>query len=234
VPEFEERGAELLSLQRLEADFGRHRAEFQRTRDDVLSFGSELANLKTGVQGSIADLRASVNALAAKLDEKGKTNWPAVALAISIVPALWLFVTTYTQNAIAPSIASTAVNSKAIEQQGVIVAGLQQSTAGSARADEASRTDRAQLNDRIRSLEGDVAKEIADRRAIAAELKVANAEIETQFHAVSDLENLRTVWQSRINSLLWDKAYPGEHFPSETFFPTSIFHDSGTSRVTTP
>jgi hypothetical protein len=212
------RGAEsLLSLQRLEAAFSRHQGEFQRTRDDVNSFGSELANLKTGVQSSFADLRASVNALTAKLDEKSKTNWPAVALAISMVPAVWLFVTTYTQNAIAPSISATAINAKAVEQQASILSMLQQSSASSAAADVASRTDRGQLNDRMRGVENDLSKEIADRRSFAAEMVAKQIEIETQFCEQGHIINLMHANDLRNTAILYHKV-TGDTYPTDNAY----------------
>lgn len=210
-------------LQRIDADFARYRTEFQRTRDDVLQITSDLTNLKTFVQNDISDLKSSINALATKLEEKSKTNWPAVALAISMVPALWLFVTTYTANAISPTNSATALNSEEIKRINGLQNTLQQEAAASTAADVNSRSDRAQLNERIQKLETTVSNDIADRRAAAAATKVSLAEIEGQFHALSNLDNLRAAQQERLNSLLWEKSHPGERYPNGTFFPTSIF-----------
>ena len=103
--------ADIYGYQRLEAEFSRYRSEFQRTRDDVLAISGEFTNFKSTVQSGMADLRTGISSLGTKLDEKSKTNWPAVALAISMVPAIWLFVTTYTQNAISPTAACVSGSS---------------------------------------------------------------------------------------------------------------------------
>lgn len=220
------------SSELMEQEYARFRAEFQRTRDEVLSLTSELANLKSSTQGSVGDLRASLNAVATKVEEKSKLNLPAIALALAIVPAIWLFVTTYTTSeinrAVTPVISASAINSKQIDSMSGSITTLQQLTAGSGRADESSVTDRKQLNDRVRQLESELSKETGERHSAATEGRVKLGEIETQFHAVSDLGNLRTVWQHRINALLWEKTYPGEHYPSEAFFPTTVFGGGST------
>ncbi len=219
--------ADIYGYQRLEAEFSRYRSEFQRTRDDVLAISGEFTNFKSTVQSGMADLRTGISSLGTKLDEKSKTNWPAVALAISMVPAIWLFVTTYTQNAISPTAAGTAINGEALKRQNEALLVLQQSAATNSASGIASLADRTQLNERVRLLESEVGKEAADRRAMAAETRVKIAEIETQFHAISDIENLRSVWQHRINSLMWEKINPGQRYPSDSFFPTSIFRGDG-------
>jgi hypothetical protein len=140
-----------------------------------------------------------------------------------MVPGIWLFVTTYTQNAIYPSVAAAALNATEIRRLSDVVVTLGQNVSGSTAADVASRSDRGQLNERVHALEAEASKGSADLRATSAETKVSLAEIETQFHAASDIGNLRSIWQNRINSLLWEKVHPGEHYPAEAFFPTSVF-----------
>jgi hypothetical protein len=215
--------AELQSLQRLEGEFSRHRAEFQRTRDDVLGLNSEISNLKTAFQGSIADLRASMGALSSKLDEKSKTNWPAIALAISMVPAVWLFVTTYTQNAVAPVVASTQLNTKSLETLSSVVQGLQQVSAGSTAADVASRTDRAQLNDRVRAMESDLAKEVADRRAFSSETVAKEIEIETQFCEQGHIVNIMHAVDLRNAAFIWHKV-TGDIYPTDNAYYPVVCH----------
>lgn len=99
----------------------------------------------------------------------------------------------------------------------------------SAAADENSRTDRKQLNERLSKVESLFASEVADRRSTSAEVKVQLGEIEQQFHSVANLENLRAAQQERLNAMLWEKSHPGERYPNGTFFPTSIFQGPGGS-----
>jgi chromosome segregation ATPase len=104
---------------------------------------------------------------------------------------------------------------------------LEEKVAASTAADVNSRTDREQLNQRVAKLEQDFAKEMAERRANSAEVRIQLAEVEQQFHSVSNLENLRAAQQERLNAMLWEKSHPGERYPNGTFFPTSIFQGTG-------
>jgi chromosome segregation ATPase len=111
---------------------------------------------------------------------------------------------------------------------------LQGKISESSAADVNSRTDRMQLNERLRRLEEEFNREVADRRASAAETRVQLAEVEQQFHSVSNLENLRAAQQERLNSIMWEKTHPGERYPNGTFFPTSIFQGQGGSGPINP
>ena len=124
---------------------------------------------------------------------------------------------------IAQQTTENATGLKSLEtEQSVLV----QRSASSLEADSNSRTDRAQLNDRVAKVENSLAQEIGDRRSEDATLRTQLAEVETQFHAVSDDTNLRAAEQERLNSLLWDKAY-GQKYPSGVFFPPSMFQPDG-------
>lgn len=104
---------------------------------------------------------------------------------------------------------------------------LEDQVAKSASSDDISRTDRVQLNDRVKKLEQQISSEIADRRQQSAEVRVQLGEIEQQFHSVSNLENLRAAYYNRNIAMLWEKTHPGERFPTDNFFPTSIFQGPG-------
>lgn len=106
---------------------------------------------------------------------------------------------------------------------------LQDRTVASTEADANSRTDRQQLNSRVAKVEESIARNEGDRRADAAQTHVQLAEVEQQFHSVSNLENLRAAQQERLNSMLWEKSHPGERYPNGTYFPTSLFQGPGGS-----
>lgn len=92
-----------------------------------------------------------------------------------------------------------------------------------------SRTDRTQLNERMKKVEEVLGTEITERRTANAQTRIQLGEVEQQFHSVSNLENLRHAQQERLNSMMWEKIHPGERYPSGTFFPTSIFQGTGGS-----
>jgi len=214
-------------LKRLERSFDSQEAEYQKTRDDVVS----LKNAQSVIQRDIGALATSIQALSTKMDEQSRTNWPAIALAVTmflaVVPGMGFLMANYTSTALAPLASAQSVMSESMRHMADSLHTLESASAGSQAADANSRADRQQLNERVRTLETTQNAEIADRRANSAAVKVALAEIESQFHALSNVENLRAAQQERLNSLMWEKSHPGERYPNGTFFPTSIFHDSG-------
>lgn len=124
---------------------------------------------------------------------------------------------------------STSVNAEALSRMTTTVHGLEEKTATSTAFDANSRTDRQQLNERVKKIEETFAAEVTDRRTQQAETKIQLGEVEQQFHSVSNMENLRAAQQERLNALMWEKVHPGDHYPASTFFPTTIFQGSGGS-----
>jgi septal ring factor EnvC (AmiA/AmiB activator) len=216
----------------------RFEGTFTQTRDDVNTLKQGYAVLQRDLGSFVQEIKAQITTLGSKLEEKSRTNWPAIGLAVSLftisVPGLAFIMASYTGNALAPIASATTLNADAIKHLTDGLAALQQMAASSTAADANSRTDRVQLNDRVQRLETGLAAEIADRRSWTAETRVHLAEIEQQFHSVSNVENLRAAQQERINTFLWEKSHPGERYPNGTFFPTSIFQGPGGSASTTP
>lgn len=122
---------------------------------------------------------------------------------------------------------TVVTNSNVLSRMSQTLRSVEEKTAESAAADANSKADRDQLNQRVAKLESILANEITDRRATSAETRIQLAEVEQQFHSVSNLENLRAAQQERLNAMLWEKSHPGERYPNGTFFPTSIFQGAG-------
>lgn len=101
---------------------------------------------------------------------------------------------------------------------------LAQRSSASVEADSVSRTDREQLNARVKTLENELAVEMADRRSDGASFKTHLGEIETQFHGVTTEINLDKANQQRVNALLWEKTFGG-NYPATDYFPESKFND---------
>jgi len=99
----------------------------------------------------------------------------------------------------------------------------------SSQSDANSRTDREQINRRMAEAEEKLSGEIAQRRSQMAAVDVHLAEIEQQFHAVANMENMRWTWQNRFNGMVFPKAFPGSAWPGDTFYPSSIFQGRGGS-----
>ena len=210
----------------------RFETTFTQTRDDVNVLKQGYAVLQRDISGIVQEIKG----LGTKLEEKSRTNWPAIGLAVSLftisVPGLAFIMASYTGNALAPIASATTLNSDAIKHLSEGMAVLQQAASSSTAADSNSRTDRTQLNDRVQRLETGLGSEVSERRSWTAETRVHLAEIEQQFHSVSNVENLRAAQQERLNSMLWEKSHPGERYPNGTFFPTSIFQGPGGSAST--
>lgn len=226
-------GEETSLLNRLESVLG-------QTRDNVTILQQGYAGLQRNVdalseatQRNISALSQDIKALSSKLEERSRANWPAIALAVSLfvfaVPGVGLYVSMETSSSVSPIAAATAINSDSIRHLTDAVTVLQQMASSSTSADVNSRTDRAQLNDRVQKLESEFSLELANRRAAAAKTEIQLAEVEQQFHSVSNLENLRAAQQERLNSIMWEKSHPGERYPNTTWFPTSLFQGDGGS-----
>jgi hypothetical protein len=95
---------------------------------------------------------------------------------------------------------------------------LENVTAGSSQADATSRTDRNQLNERVRGLESNLSASQAERRSQYAVMQAKLVEIETQFCAGDIVRNLLHANDMRVQSLLWSKVNPGEHMPTDNAF----------------
>jgi septal ring factor EnvC (AmiA/AmiB activator) len=213
-------------LGRLERSFDLQEKEFQKTRDDV----NTLKTAQSVIQRDLGTLTSAIQSLSTKLDEQSRTNWPAIALAvtmfIAVVPGMGFLMANYTTSALAPLTNASNINTETIRRMGDELRTLDAASAGSQMADVNSRTDRQQLNERMRTSETALNAEVAERRSGMATVKAALAEIEGQFHAVSNIENLRAAQQERLNSMLYEAANPGKRYPNGTFFPTSLFGPS--------
>jgi predicted nuclease with TOPRIM domain len=120
-------------------------------------------------------------------------------------------------------IQSTTANNSRLQEIATAQQRIGEMALSSQAADVNSRTDRDQLNNRVKTLETDLAHEVTTRNAEQAANRVNHGEVETQFHAVSNIENLRWAYQNRLNTVLFNRTHPGENWPAENFFPPTIF-----------
>lgn len=116
-----------------------------------------------------------------------------------------------------------SVSSEATKHHTEELSTLMSNSLASSTSDSASRTDRQQLNERLRVLEAAVSNGTADRKNQSGEMGARLLEMEQQFASVSTLENLRWSQQQSFNSLEFEKTHPGERYPAINYFPTSIF-----------
>jgi hypothetical protein len=178
------------------------------------------------------------------LSEMGKPNWPLVVSAGSVFlgacAGLWLILGLKIDNSVAPM----QLVLETVRVQGVANAErlhfIEGESAASTQADTASRTDRAQLSERVHQLEGvlptgatavaevsnlqTTVGQIVDRiqglRTDQARQQSALVEIETQFCAADTIRNLMHANDLRVESLLWAKTFTGQDYPiTNAYYP---------------
>jgi transcriptional regulator of met regulon len=190
-------------------------------RDDVTSLMSGFTSLQSTVQQIATDQRAFSEGFSKKLEERSKINVPALGLGAMLLIAAVPIVTNYTSSTVVtattPLVAAKESAAKSIDQLTGIVSTLQQTATANAASAIASTTDRAQLNENVRSLESNLSKEIADRRSILAEVNVKLREIETQICASKEIANLMHANDLRKTAFLWHKV-TGDVLPTDNAY----------------
>jgi hypothetical protein len=200
--------------------------ERQRQRDLI----SQLTNDQRTSSADLSVLKTRLDSLTKDLTESRRTNWPTIislSLLLPTLSAIAIYVisseigkaTTPIGQSLSTMTIQEASNTQAIGK-------LTDSSIVSTVADVTSRSDRLQLNDRLRSLETQFVSDSALRRGSITEIGSRLAETEQQFHAISNIDNLRWAHQLRDNAMLYEKINPGQRYPTDSFFPTSIFQSS--------
>lgn len=207
------------------------------------------------IRRELTNIGANVQNLLSQWNESRKPNLAVWALLLAVVPICGTLLAFYMKGLVDPVNTDLQATKTQIERQVALGTGrdqdltkLAQATAtngstlaamtsqvqrvsemalASTQADMGSKADRVQINDRLTKLEERLAEEQAQRRSATSATQVHLGEIEQQFHAVSNLRNQDTAWQMRVNALLWERAFPGTRWPTETYFPTSIFQGNG-------
>ncbi len=199
----------------------------QQIRDDVNS----LKGYREVIQRDIGNLDKNIGILAGKIEARAETNWGTIVgfggLIFAVISASWIIINLNTSAALSPVIGSTELNKENVRHLSDSVHTIESLTANSTQADAISKTDREQTNARLRAVEIELSKEIADRRTGAASQREAVIEIETQLRSVCNQENLRFAHQERMNSVLWDKAFDGPRYPVANFFPPPCISANG-------
>jgi hypothetical protein len=196
------------------------RQEFDSTRATLLDKNDQLKH----AQDSRFD--AELKPIASRLEQIGKPNWMLLVSFVSIffvmITGVWLVIGLKIDATVGPMSLDLA-EVKAIQATDTAVIRTQQNlTSASMEADATSRTDRAQLNERIRSLEGAVVANAGEQRAKFGVLDASLIEIETQFCASDVVRNLIQADDMRLFSMLWHKAFPDVALPTDNAFYPKI------------
>lgn len=201
---------------------------------DVKNIREEIAALASSTNEFRVSVEASIKGLAESLSQRGRPHWLILiggatfllTLMTGLLTIGWFTITQNVQLSLSPdktNIASMRETQKAHDTQIDRILDMLQKQAEqslqSSLADEQSRTDRAQLNDRVKTIEQKQADNLAERKAETAALAERSAEVETQFRAEDRIRNVQFAENQRMIALLWNRAYPGVAYPGTAYFP---------------
>jgi hypothetical protein len=162
----------------------------------------------------------------ARLDQIGRPNWALMASIASIflvmVGGFWVGIGLKIEAAVSPQTLDVAQLHTTVGIDSDRLRSLEMLTSNSTAADAQSRQDRIQLNERMRGLESVVSENSGFSRQQYAVLNARLVEIETQFCASDVVRNLLHAQDQRTAAMLWAKANPGEHIPTDNAYYPSI------------
>lgn len=174
-----------------------------------------------------------VKPLAIRLEQIGKPNWTVVISFLSVffvmITGVWLVIGLKIDATVAPLQLGLAEQTGGAAANNTLLRGLQISGSASAEADASSRTDRTQLNERVRSLENTVANDAGERRAQYGLLSAKLVEVETQFCSSDVVRNLMHANDLRLLAMLWHKVFLDTTLPTDNVYYPQICRSIGVS-----
>lgn len=190
------------------------------------------------------------------LDRMDRPNWEFIAaiasLLVGLVAGVWLVIGLKIDTTVAPLNAELNGMKQELVSHETRLTATENLSSASTRADSESRTDRGQLNERIRQVEAvsatvprlssdnanlrDQYNLIVDRQRLLLQdittQKAALVEVETQFCSSDYMRNLMHAYDLRMFAMLWHKVYVGETFPTDNAYYPRIGKCGGESVVT--
>lgn len=211
------------TVSRIEQSLVEQERAFQLTRDKVNSLDAKL-DVTTR---DVGNLSVSIDKLISRFESTQKTNWPLLGAIFGFIPAI-LGASVYVVNGqITNSVAPLGTRVAAIEViDQTYSEAIRRLTAAvdlSTQADVNSKTNRAAMEENIRKLQEQVAQISGDQKEFAARTNTQLAEAETQFDSSRQIDDVHLAHQMRMNSLLWEKAFPGSRYPDQVYYPQSTY-----------
>jgi hypothetical protein len=203
------------------------RAEFDSNKTVILEKAEQLKIEQDNKFDSV------IKPIAHRLEQIGKPNWMVVISFLSVffvmITGVWLVIGLKIDATVAPFQLGLAEETGSAAANGVLLRNLQLASSASSEADSSSRTDRVQLNDRIRALEGGVADAIGERRAQDGVLVAKLVEVETQFCSSDVVRNLMHANDLRLFAIMWHKIFPDSTLPTDNaYYPQICRNDAQT------
>jgi hypothetical protein len=171
----------------------------KRVDDLATEFGKDVTILRE-------KLDTSMKGVEKQITDFGKTNWPLIVASLSVVMGIlaggWVIMGLFVQSATAPQTVALGQLLSTTSNLDNRLHLVENSTFASNAADSAGRSDREQLNGRLRTLEATVHEDSAQRRSEGAAITQKLTEVETQFCASDIVRNLITAADLRLFSML--------------------------------
>lgn len=209
-------GGRMMTRQEAEASIS---VVAERVEQNRVAIETRLEVITKPIAERVEENRVS---LEARFESIGRPNWALMAslgsIALVLIGGAWALTGLKFEASVAPVSLKTEQVTAQVALNTDRLRTLETATAGSAQADASSRVDRAQLNERLRSMENLVPANAAERRSQFAVMNAKLVEIETQFCASDIVRNLLHANDMRIQSLLWAKSYPGDKMPTDNAF----------------
>jgi hypothetical protein len=204
------------------------RTEFEASRAALADKHDELRDfIDHRVNSEIAPIRERMELI-------GKPNWALMVSVVSIflvmIAGVWLVIGLRIDAEVQPvSLGLTALQATHTAESAALTnATLMEST--SAQDHATSRADRAQLNERLRALEVTETANAAERRQQIATMNARLTEVETQFCANDLVRNLMHANDLRLFSMLWEKVFPNNHYPTNNAYYPRVCQENTTPK----
>lgn len=163
-------------------------------------------------------VEAEVRPMQARLEEVGRPNWALMtsmaSAAFLVVAAVWMIIGLKIDATMSPlGLAMSEMRTAQGITSEHVATLINQATASTA-ADAGSRSDRDQLNTRVRALESANASRVTQLSVLDARM----VEIETQFCSRDNISNIMHAFDLRLEAMLWAKVFQGSIFPTDNAF----------------
>ncbi len=171
-----------------------------------------------------------VKPIAARLEQIGKPNWMLIISFLSVffvmITGVWLVIGLRIDATVAPLQLGLAEHNGIITGDSGLLHTLQIATSTSTEADASSRTDRIQLNDRLRAVESALAANSGEGRAEFSVISAKLVEVETQFCSSDMVRNLMHANDLRLFSIIWHKVFADTTLPTDNAYYPQICRSS--------
>jgi len=196
-----------------------------RSEHDIVTDGLQkaISSVAERLDGKILGLGnrfdSEIKPISEKIENQSKPNWPLMAsvgsLFLLMVSGVWLIIGLKIDAVITPVVVQQSGMQSTINTDVTRISQLENVTNGSVAADVQSRSDRGQLNDRVRNLENMFSAGQQARNGQMQTIDSRLAEVETQFCASDIVRNLIHASDMRITSIIWHKTFPDSVMPTD-------------------